>query len=266
MLASIVPIKNLSRPLQIIAALALAAWALLAPLPDFASAGERVTFGHSVLGRPLVVTVKGSQEAPARILVVGCVHGDETAGIRVVRRLLASAAPRKAALWVVPSLNPDGVAAGTRGNARGVDLNRNFPFDWRPVDGLEYSGPESLSEPEARAAWRLIRRTDPDVTIWFHQPFGLVARSGGAPAIERRYAELTGLPLVPLRRPPGSASSWQNHALPRSSAFVVELPAVPRRGLIRRAARAVTTLASEYASAEVGKATEADRGDVRLPA
>ena len=257
------PIENLRRPIRLASAFALTACALSVQFPDVATAAKRLTIGHSVLGRPLVAMVKGHPETATRLLAIGCVHGDETAGIRVTRRLLASAAPRKAALWIVPSLNPDGVAAGTRGNARGIDLNRNFPFGWQPLNGLEYSGPRPLSEPESRAAWRLIRRTDPDVTIWFHQPFGLVDRSGGAPAIERRYAELVGLPLVRLRRYPGSASSWQNRARPKSSAFVVELPALASSSLIRRAARAVTTLAGELAATEVSEATEAERFSCR---
>ena len=226
---------------------------------EIASAAERAVIGHSVLGRPIVATVSGDPQAPDRFLVIGCVHGNEPAGVRVARRLLASSRPRDAALWVVPSLNPDGLAAGTRGNARGVDLNRNFPFAWRPLDGLEYSGAHPLSEPESRAAWRLIRRLRPDVTIWFHQPFGLVDRSGGNPVIERRYAELSGLPLVGLRRYPGSASSWQNHALPRSTAFVVELPTTVGSGLVGRAATALTTLADEYASAHVGEVRDPER-------
>jgi protein MpaA len=172
---------------------------------------------------------------------------------RVARRLIASAPLRDAAIWVVPSLNPDGVAAGTRGNAHGVDLNRNFPFDWQPLGGLEYSGAHALSEPESRTAQRLILRVKPDLTIWFHQPLDLVDRSGGDPMIEGRFSHLVGLPLIRLSRYPGSASSWQNHALPNSTAFVVELPSVVRGDLVRRATSAVLTLANEYGTPGSGR-------------
>ncbi|HEX5712922.1 MAG TPA: DUF2817 domain-containing protein [Solirubrobacterales bacterium] len=236
-----------------LAALAFAC-CLLWAVTGTAAASERETIGHSVQGRPIVAAVKGEAEAPLRVLVVGAIHGDEAAGMRVTRRLIASAPPRGVALWVVPSLNPDGVAAGTRGNAHGVDLNRNFPFAWRPLGGLEYSGPRPLSEPESRAAARLVRQLQPDLTLWFHQPFGLVDRSGGNPAIERRFAELIGLPYRGIARPPGSVSSWQNHMLPQGSATVVELPTVAGDRLVARSARAVRTLAAELASPALGDA------------
>ena len=94
------------------------------------------------------------------MLVVGDIHGDETAGMRIARRLIR---PRRAGaeLLVVPTINPDGVAAGTRGNAHGVDLNRNFPYRWHPLGGGEYSGPRPLSEPESRAAHGFILRIRP---------------------------------------------------------------------------------------------------------
>jgi murein peptide amidase A len=222
-----------------------------------AAADHRSLIGHSVDGRPIVEAVERAPRPRLRMLVVGCIHGDETAGMRVARRLIAGAAPPHTELDVVATLNPDGVAAGTRGNAHGVDLNRNFPFRWRPLGGGEYSGPGPLSEPESRAARDLIRRTRPEITIWFHQPFGLVDRSGGGAAIERRYAQLAGLPLVALRRYPGSATSWQNHTLQGGTAFVVELPAVVSGGLVGRATRATLTLAAEYAGGDVGGATPA---------
>lgn len=220
-----------------------------------ASAGERTVIGHSVRGRPITATLKGDPTAPERVLVIGCVHGNEPAGVRVARRLIAGGPARNAAIWVVPSLNPDGVAAGTRGNAHGVDLNRNFPFEWQPLGGLEYSGAHAFSEPESRTARRLIMRLQPDITIWFHQPFDLIDRSGGDPMIERRFSQLVGLPLVRLRRYPGSATSWQNHALAKSTAFVVELPSMVHDDLVRRAANAVRILANEYGSPAVGNAT-----------
>jgi protein MpaA len=231
-----------------------------------AAADQRTVIGHSVEGRPIVEAVDRAPQARLRILVFGCIHGNETAGIRVARSLIAAAAPPHTELDVVPDLNPDGVARDTRGNAHGVDLNRNFPFAWRPLGGGEYSGPHPLSEPESHAAADLIRRTHPAITIWFHQPFGLVDRSGGDAAIERRYAQLVGLPLIRLRRYPGSAPRWQDRTMPGSTAFVVELPASVGGGLARRAARSVLTLGAEYASPAIGGATAAGEADLRAPA
>jgi protein MpaA len=239
---------------------ALAVTACLLPIAlraAAAAADRRAVIGRSVDGRPIVEAVDRAPRADLRVLVFGCIHGNETAGMRVARRLIAAAAPAGTELDVVPTLNPDGVARDTRGNDHGVDLNRNFPFAWRPLGGLEYSGPHPLSEPESRAARNLIRRTRPAITIWFHQPFGLVDRSGGDAALERSYARLVGLPLVRLRRYPGSATSWQNHAIGGSTAFVVELPELVPASLVGRAARATLTLAGEYAGGEVGAATPA---------
>jgi murein peptide amidase A len=223
----------------------------LAPSAMPAPTGRSV-IGHSVRGRPIVSLASGPAEAPLKVAVFGDIHGDETAGMRVVRRLAAAAAPPRARLLLVPTINPDGVAAGTRGNARGVDLNRNFPYRWRPLGGGEYSGPRPLSEPESRAAKRLILSFRPDLTIWFHQPFGIVDRPVGTPFAARRYAELSGLPLVRLHRYPGSATRWQGHRLPGTTAFVVELPAHVSGGLVRRAEAAVLTLARQLASPAVG--------------
>jgi protein MpaA len=244
-------VRHLNRSVAF--ALLVAAWILLAFAGS--AAAERAVIGYSVQGRPIVSVRSGSVDPALKVVVFGCIHGNETAGTRVARRLIAAGAPRRVELWVVPTLNPDGVAADTRGNAHGVDLNRNFPFDWTRLSGGEYSGTGPLSEPESRAARRFLSAVEPDLTIWFHQPFGIVDRSGGNPFVERRFADLVGLPLVRLPgRYPGSATRWQNHTYPRATAFVAELPSVVSGTLVRRATAAVRTLATELASSGVGGA------------
>ena len=210
--------------------------------------------GRSAEGRAVRVTRIGDPTAPTRVLVVGSIHGTEPAGRAVVRRLRAHPVRQPLVeLWLVPDLNPDGAAAGTRQNAHGVDLNRNFPDAWRPGGapfGTYYPGPRPLSEPESRLAARLIRRLNPDVTIWYHQALKLVDTGTVAdPALARRYARLSGLPARRLGFLPGVATRWQNRRDPGSSAFVVELAAGPlSTAQAARHARAVRAVAA-YAAA-----------------
>lgn len=152
-----------------------------------AAGGEVITLGESREGRPLLGARLGPQPARDRpaVLVTAGIHGPEYIGVAVALGLLARADQpllralrAKAALWVVPCLNPDGYArvwaADGRGaigvlrpNAHGVDLNRNFPLppghrrlslpgagSLRPGDAT-YVGPAPLSEPESAAVDRL---------------------------------------------------------------------------------------------------------------
>ena len=223
---------------------------LIALLVPAAARGDAVrVIGHSVHHRPIVVFRSGPANAPFTVLVVGAIHGDETAGMRIARQLIATPALDRIELLVLPTINPDGVAANTRGNAHGVDLNRNFPYRWRLLGGGEYSGPSPLSEPESKAAHHLIQEEKPDLTIWFHQPFGLIDNPEGHPFAARRFADLIGLPLVRLPGPyPGSASRWQNHTFPDSTAFVAELPAHVSSALAKRGTAAIRALAAELTS------------------
>jgi protein MpaA len=191
---------------------------------------QRVLLGRSVRRRPIYGFELGDPRLARKAVVVGCIHGNEPAGVAVVKRLVAMGPKRGVDLWVIPTINPDGQVAGTRQNAHGVDLNRNFPWRWRPLGPRgtqQYAGPRALSEPEARIAHALIARLRPAVTIWFHQPLGVVDESGGSLAVEQRFARLAGLPLRRLTRYPGSAASWQDHRFRGTSAFVVELPPGP---------------------------------------
>jgi protein MpaA len=204
--------------------------------------------GHSVEGRRIVAYELGDPTAARKALVVGCVHGDECAGIAVVNRLRRLGPLEDVDLWLVPDANPDGRRAGTRGNAHGVDLNRNFPHRWRRLGGEFYSGQRPASEPETRALMRLIRRLKPEVTIWFHQHLNMVALTRGNLGLQRRFARIAGLRAGYLPPYPGTATGWSNATFSGTTAFVVELPA----GRLTRAATARIARAVRIVSAPPG--------------
>ncbi len=160
--------------------------------------------GHSWQGRP--IEVEHVQGEGTRILVVGCIHGNECEGTEVTR-MLARSRP-DVDLWIVHQLNPDGFARHRRGNARKVDLNRDFI---------------AATQPETRIARQLILQLRPDITIWFHQPQAVVRAWGPSRVAARRYAKLARVPYRTMKWPRGSASRWQNGI--GEISFVVELPA-----------------------------------------
>jgi protein MpaA len=203
-------------------------------------AARTVVLGRSEGGRRIVAIRAGDAQGP-RVLVVGAIHGDELAGIAVARALERTRTG--ADLWVVPDLNPDGAARGTRQDGRGVDLNANWSSQWhgggRPWD-VYYPGPRPFSEREARIARSLILRVRPQVTIWYHQHMDVVWAWGPSTAAGRRYARAAGMRLYHHHWLPGTASNWQNHHLPTAAAFTVELPAGSlTRRQVRRQVRAV---------------------------
>jgi protein MpaA len=208
------------------------------------SSGE--VFGHSVEGRPLEVSSTGG--GSTRVLVVGSIHGDEPAGRKVIEQLSRDARVRGVELLLMRTLNPDGLRRGTRQNAHGVDLNRNFPRAWErqgSPGSQYYSGPRPLSEPESRAAARLVRRVEPDLTIWYHQPYGFVVEAPGAnDRLVDHYARRVGFSTERLPGLHGTATRWQNARDRSSTAFVVELDAdgVTERQAARHA-RAVRSTA-----------------------
>jgi protein MpaA len=220
---------------------------LAAPVSQPAALTAPSLTGHSVRGRPITARRIGNAGDGPVVLVIGAIHGNERAGIAIARRLAHDQGARNVRLWVLPDLNPDGAVANTRGNAHGVDLNRNFAWRWRPrtAPGTTfYAGTGPLSEPESRFARLLIRRLQPDITIWFHQSETAVDISGGSAVIEARFARRVALPLRRLIRYPGSATTWQTHRFPKATAFVVELPPGSLSALAARAyARAVLALA-----------------------
>jgi murein peptide amidase A len=149
-------------------------------LSDPAYPGPQIVrVGTAALGREFdAIHRKGSLEADRTVVVVGVIHGDERAGRLVTGQLERAALPADLDLWIIPTMNPDGEAAGRHQNARGVDLNRNWPANWESgtyySSGKYFSGPRPASEPETRAMMAFLAAIDPDITIWYHAPWNRV--------------------------------------------------------------------------------------------
>ena len=227
--------------LRALIAAALAVVGIAAAQPE-----SKIRVGQSVRSRAIVAYERGDPSAPVT-LVIGVIHGTEPAGLAVIRRLRTMPLPAGVHLWLVPAANPDGLAAGTRQNAHGVDLNRNWPVDWKhngvPWDGY-YSGPRPMSEPENRAMRALILRVKPELTIWYHQPLDVVYGSDPHVAVLKHYARLSGLPYRRLVVPRGAATRWERSRFPHGPHFVVEFPAGRiTTAIARRNAFAVLALA-----------------------
>lgn len=158
-------------------------------------------YGHSRSGVPLRVFLPEG-DGPVAGLLTAAQHGEEADTALVVRRLLERVPGAETRWAVIPVLNPDGLLAGTRQNAAGVDLNRNFPAStWEPDPTFTYPpgidperrvlenrtnrsspGAEPGSEPETQALIALIERLDPPLVVDLHSPLELIFSRGDVPA------------------------------------------------------------------------------------
>ena len=155
-------------------------------------------WAKSVNGRDVLLREFRPAQRPAgRVLVVGGIHGDELTSVSIVFRwieqLKQPAGEAAQYRWrVIPLLNPDGLLAKppTRVNARGVDLNRNFPTEhwWSEApyywsvstrrDPRRYPGPAPRSEPESAWLHNEIVTFGPDVIISVHAPYNVLDFDG----------------------------------------------------------------------------------------
>ena len=227
--------------------------AALAPTPSAAATvhEERVRFGTSVEGRPLVAWHRWSDGATRTTVVLGSMHGDERAGSRVVRELRTLPVPAGVDLWLVPSMNPDGAAADRRTNAHGVDLNRNFPRYWRSAGAgtSTWSGPSAASEPETRAVQAMLRRVDARTVLSFHQPLhGVDAYRAKSMPLVRRLARVLALPVRSFDCSGGchgTLTDWANARLD-SRAVTVELSRRVANARVDAVARGVLRVATPH--------------------
>lgn len=165
------------------------------PPPPAPTVSEVRVFGTSVKGRPLRAYRVGDPTSPRKVVLISTMHGNERGTTRVLRDLIDGPAVIGADIWIIANLNRDGLVRNTRKNARGVDLNRNFPTGWRHRRGTYNSGPRPASEPETRALMRFLDRVDPDYVISLHQPlYGVDTSYGKARPLALRLVEGLRLP------------------------------------------------------------------------
>lgn len=209
-----------------------------------------VLVGTSVRGRPIYAVRQGNPNASKILLAVGVIHGNEKAGRRIVDAVRATpvSATGDVQIWTIRSMNPDGMAATIRRNARSVDLNRNFPTGWsRKTPG---AGRAPASEPETQALMRFMSQLRPDATFVYHQDWNMVlgtcnwkTRSYGL-----RYAALTGLKRESCGRAAytGTMGSWYNSNFP-GYMLTVELPGTRKvtAGRVTRWRNSVLTASRE---------------------
>ena len=181
------------------------------------------TYGRSVLGLPLEVW---RPRARCNVLVFAGIHGEEPETTYALSRALRQLGEPLQHAAVVLAANPDGLVRGTRCNARGVDLNRNFPStNWQPnpvtcrstiedaSDVVLSPGQNAGSEPETQALLALIADLTPDAVVALHAPLACIDDANTS-ALGAWLAERSGLPLVrDVGYPtPGSFGSWgQEH-------------------------------------------------------
>lgn len=168
------------------------------------------TIGYSVNGRPIKAYYFGN--GGTKILFTGAIHGSEKSSKYILDRWIneletkARSIPADKQIVIIPIVNPDGFATGTRYNARNVNLNRNFPTsNWTadiPIAGGRTEpgagGSAALSEAESRVLAQFTNRLGPSLTVTYHSQGSIVNSNdaGSSITLGRQYAQLTGYQYI----------------------------------------------------------------------
>ena len=163
------------------------------------------TIGYSSRGKPINAYYFGN--GGSTVLYTGAIHGDEYSSSYILKDWIneleakAGDIPAGRQIVVVPNLNPDGFASGTRNDAKNINLNRNFDVsDWKSdindTNGMVQGGggPNPMSEPETQAIANLSRQLRPRLVLSYHA-VGSVAignQAGDSARLAAQYANMVG--------------------------------------------------------------------------
>ncbi len=203
--------------------------------------------GRSRGGLPLRLFVPDGLSRIDGLLIAG-MHGEEPETLLLARRLLERIDGADTTWAILPAANPDGLLAGTRQNAAGVDLNRNFPSaSWSSAESFTYPpgtpvrkrphrtnrsspGASAGSEPETQAMLSVIEDHRPALMLDLHSPLALIAPTPAAePMTVRELAEASGLPVHPDTGSPtpGALRDWCTDRDAAAITYEVEHAALP---------------------------------------
>lgn len=207
-------------------------------------------YGSSELGAPLYYFPP--QKKCSHLFIAG-IHGEEPETTFLLSRVLRFFQTPPLHVGVVLCANPDGMIHGTRGNARGVDLNRNFPAsNWSsktvysrlclesPRETALSPGEKALSEPETIALCHLIKKINPECVVSLHAPLNCIdarIKSKTVLALQHIFALDWGESIG--YETPGSLGSWCDET--QIECVTVELPRVDLESLEKNYAYSLAT-------------------------
>ncbi|PIJ51766.1 murein peptide amidase A [Erwinia sp. OLTSP20] len=215
---------------------------------------EARLYGHSVMGAPLLWFPAPAADENSGLILAGT-HGDEVAAVVALSCAMRTLQQSSRRHHVVLAVNPDGCQLGLRANARGVDLNRNFPAanwqsgetvyrwnsDTEERDVVLSTGERAGSEPETQALCTLIHQLKPRWIVSFHEPLACIDDPLASP-VSRWLAEKMSLPLVDDvgYATPGSFGSWCGDL--GLNCVTAELPAISADAAIQHYLPALVAL------------------------